>query len=526
MKKTAILYIRVSTDEQAEKGYSLLEQKDRLIKHCQHNGIEIAALYQEDHSAKSFERPEWKKLQDFAKKNKGKIDLIYVVDWSRFSRNVADAFMMIELLKKLKIEVQAIDQPLDFAIPESLIMLSVYLSTPQVENMRRSIRVKAGMRRAKIEGRVMSRAPIGYRNYRDEQGRAHITPTQHCQLMKEAFHDIEKGIYTQLEIRIRLRRKGLKLTRSNFSLLLRNPVYCGYIYLQEEDGEQRLIKAQHEPIIDRELFLRVQDILDGNKKSPKKCSTINEILPLRGFLKCARCNGNLTGSASKGRSGEKFYYYHCRCGCPERHRASDINDAVVKFLEEIQSNSNVLDLYYKVMKDIFRDNQKENDSAVRKIDSDIAKNQERINQAQTLMLDGNLDSTEYRAINERYSEIILRLKMERSKLDNVDADFIKYMEYDMLLLKNIANTYKGVPSELKRKIIGSIFTEKIIFENNECRTTKLNQVVSLILQSTNKFHKNKKGLTSQNANQSCKVEDNGVEPMTSCMPCKRSSQLS
>ena len=208
MKKNAILYIRVSTDEQAEEGYSLLDQRDKLIRYCQNNNVEIAAIYKEDFSAKTFERPEWRKLLDFAKKSKDAVNHIYIVDWSRFSLIVADAFMMIELLKKIKIEVQAIDQPLDIAVPESLIMLSVYLSTPQVENMRRSMRVKSGMQRARLEGRVMGIAPKGYKNSRNEKGMAFISPSIHAEPMKEAFLLLEKGLRNQQDIRISLMQKG------------------------------------------------------------------------------------------------------------------------------------------------------------------------------------------------------------------------------------------------------------------------------------------------------------------------------
>ncbi|WP_449397682.1 recombinase family protein [Chryseobacterium wanjuense] len=57
----ADLYIRVSTDEQAEKGYSQRDQDERLRKYCMNNNISINKIIYEDHSAKSFERPEWKK---------------------------------------------------------------------------------------------------------------------------------------------------------------------------------------------------------------------------------------------------------------------------------------------------------------------------------------------------------------------------------------------------------------------------------------------------------------------------------
>lgn len=60
--KIADLYVRVSTDEQAEKGYSLRSQQDVSTKYCELNGIRIRKVIIEDYSAKTFNRPEWKKL--------------------------------------------------------------------------------------------------------------------------------------------------------------------------------------------------------------------------------------------------------------------------------------------------------------------------------------------------------------------------------------------------------------------------------------------------------------------------------
>ncbi len=60
--KTADLYIRVSTDEQADKGYFQRDQEERLRKYCELNTIQIRQVIFEDHSAKTFERPRWKQL--------------------------------------------------------------------------------------------------------------------------------------------------------------------------------------------------------------------------------------------------------------------------------------------------------------------------------------------------------------------------------------------------------------------------------------------------------------------------------
>ena len=90
MKRIADLYVRVSTDEQAEKGYSQRNQEELLRKYCSINGIQIRDVIYEDHSAKTFNRPQWKKLLVNLKKNKNKIDLVLFMKWDRFSRNAGD----------------------------------------------------------------------------------------------------------------------------------------------------------------------------------------------------------------------------------------------------------------------------------------------------------------------------------------------------------------------------------------------------------------------------------------------------
>ncbi|MGB6093340.1 MAG: recombinase family protein [Moheibacter sp.] len=126
--KTAYLYVRVSTDEQKRKGYSLPEQEDRLLKYCEYNNIEVKGIYREDFSAKTFNRPEWKKLIAVIKSKSKEDKNILFIKWDRFSRNIEYAYEMMGLLRKYKTTAMAIDQPLDFSVPESTVMLAVCLS--------------------------------------------------------------------------------------------------------------------------------------------------------------------------------------------------------------------------------------------------------------------------------------------------------------------------------------------------------------------------------------------------------------
>lgn len=86
--KKADLYVRVSTDEQADKGYSIRSQEEVLRKYCGIQNIAVRKVIYEDYSAKTFNRPAWTEMLDKLRKEKGKsIDLLLFTKWDRFSRN-------------------------------------------------------------------------------------------------------------------------------------------------------------------------------------------------------------------------------------------------------------------------------------------------------------------------------------------------------------------------------------------------------------------------------------------------------
>ncbi|WP_316795792.1 recombinase family protein [Pedobacter agri] len=97
--------------------------------------------------------------------------LLLFTKWDRFSRNTSDAYQTISALNKTGIDPQAIEQPLDLTVPENKMMLAVYLKTPEIENDRRGLNSKAGIRQAKKEGRWTGKAPLGYINRTAETGR-------------------------------------------------------------------------------------------------------------------------------------------------------------------------------------------------------------------------------------------------------------------------------------------------------------------------------------------------------------------
>jgi site-specific DNA recombinase len=102
--------VRVNTDEQKRKGFSLPEQEDRLLRHCELNGISVKGIFREDFSAKDFNRPEWKKLIAVLKKNRNRPpENILFIKWDRFSRNIEYAYQMLGILRGLNTVPMAID---------------------------------------------------------------------------------------------------------------------------------------------------------------------------------------------------------------------------------------------------------------------------------------------------------------------------------------------------------------------------------------------------------------------------------
>lgn len=259
----ADLYIRVSTDEQADKGYSQRNQEEVLKRYCDHHNIMVRKVVFEDHSAKTFNRPRWKELLTYLKKSRGRgVDKILFTKWDRFSRNAGDAYQMINTLRNLDIEPQANEQPLDLNIPENKMMLAIYLAAPEVENDRRALNIFHGMRRALKEGRYLRKAPFGYIN-RMEGSKKFIAPKEpEASIVKWVFSTILKKRYPTENIWEMVKKKGLKISRSHFHRMVRNPLYCGKIYVPAfKDEEDQFVNGQHEPLITEGEFYRVQNIL-------------------------------------------------------------------------------------------------------------------------------------------------------------------------------------------------------------------------------------------------------------------------
>ena len=512
--KKAILYIRVSTDEQAERGHSLAYQEEKLRLYCQLKGIEVVRLFKEDYSAKTFDRPVIKSMLSFLKSNRNLVDQMLFIKWDRFSRNAGDAYAMIKTLHKLGIEPHATEQPLDLSVPENKTMLALYLTIPEVENDRRALNTISGMRRARREGRFLGIAPRGYKNKRDERNKP-ILEVDNVQsvFVKKGFEDVAKGLKPVFTILQELRTDGFDCSKSNFWNVLTNPIYYGGVEIPAyKDEKYEIVNGIHQPIISKELFDNVQNILFDKKKQVPTNNVRREEYPLRGNLVCEQCGKLLTGSKAVNRFNTIYFYYHCTKGCNQRFRADELNEKFVNILKELKPKQKFIDAFNKQTNVVNKENEVDRKTSSSKLQGEIKKFEERILNAQKLLIDNVISADEYRGMKTNFETEISKLKRDNVAFTAYDNEIPQYARFSTQLFENLDSMYLSADLETKSRLLGWIFPEKITFPKNGVPTLKLNKTFSLICSLDKGFGDKKNGLFILNNEKSTCVTRPGFEP--------------
>lgn len=484
--------MRVSTEEQADKGYSQRSQEETLLRYCSLNNYSVVATYIEDASAKTFDRPQFNKLLMQLRKHKNVAELVLFTKWDRFSRNAADAYQMIGLLNKLGTEPQAIEQPLDLEVPENKMMLAFYLAAPEVENDRRALNVIAGQRRAQKEGRCMGKAPFGYDNLTNVDGRRYIAPNADSSLVKWIFETLSTGKYTSESILKKAQTRGFNLPKNAFWKMVRNPLYMGKIIVKAFKQEPvQIVEGLHTPIISAALFYKVQEFLEGRRRYQVVSIAAPEKFPLRGSLVCSKDGRLLTASSSRGR---KYYYdyYHCSSQCGVRFKAELVNSAMLKELKKYKPHPAVKELYRFILKDVYSRANNERSKTINDTKEEIIRLGNRQAKARELMLSDSIDPDDFRTIKKECEQGIIKAEQQLAEISAI-TNIEPLIDKSIKVLENIDNLYLKGNSKTKNNIIGSMFPEKLEFDGEHFRTTRVNEAVRLIFNIDEAFSQKERG---------------------------------
>ncbi len=153
MKKRAILYCRISTGDQ-----HLETQLYDLREMAKLRGCEIVHEYTDIISGSKAKRPGLDQLLADARRHR--FDVVFVVAFDRIARNVRHFLDVLDELNQLGIEFVSKRENIDTSGPLGRAMLVIVGAISELERSLITERVRAGMRRAKLEGRRIGRKPL------------------------------------------------------------------------------------------------------------------------------------------------------------------------------------------------------------------------------------------------------------------------------------------------------------------------------------------------------------------------------
>ena len=257
-------------------------------------------------------------------------------------------------------------------------------------------------------------------------------------------------------------------------------------------------------IVSEELFYDVQNVLDGRKKVKTKYSAVNDEYPMRGHLICPRCGNTLTGSSALGNGG-KYYYYHCVKGCRERQKSDVTHKAFEIWLNDISIKPEIASLYLAIMEDVFKTNEGDRQGELKKLQKQIDDNVEMMDKSVKKFVNDDLDKHDYELIKESLSKECTALRSRIADLKSAESGFQEYYRYGLSLLSDMGQYYKTANIQNRQKMIGLIFPEKLVFDNNTFQTTQPSEVLNLLCNAGKDFRGSKKEKSSKNAAQSCVV---------------------
>ncbi|TSE10015.1 recombinase family protein [Aquimarina algiphila] len=505
----AVIYTRVS-DVKQKDNTSLESQKEICTEFALRNGFEICAYFGGTHeSAKTDERKAYKEMLTYVKRKK--ITNIIVHSLDRYSRTGGLAIATVEELKKKGIKVISISQNVDSDTPTGTFMQSFHLLYSRYDNDIRRDKTITGMRHRLMQGYYMGLAPLGYKNARNDKNVPIIIPDENAKLVRKAFlWKVDENI-SNADIVERLQMQGLKIYRQRLTDIFRNPIYCGLISHGLLEG--KVVQGNHEPIISKNIFLKVNGIQAKNNQNYKH-NRENENLPLKGFTKCKSCGSPLTGFIVKKKG---IYYYKCKTtGCSCTKNTKSLHEQFEKILSHFEIDKKWIAPLKKQLQFTFEyyfKSKKDDTTALKNTLKGLLEKIEKIEERYVI---GEIDTQLYQKFIKKFNiekeQIEEEIKTNSLKSSNLDF----YIDNCIKLFSNLNRLWKLGNYNEKQRLQKLLFPKGILYskEKDEVQTLQLNPVMELVNCLSMNYNKNKSGQNLALASLSAVVTQEGFKPPT------------
>ena len=262
----AALYVRVSTDEQAEEGYSLDAQLDVLRTYCEVQDLQIAGEFVDDgYSGRNENRPAYRRL--FSPEVRPTWDVLVVMKMDRIHRNSRNFMNMMDDLERHHQQFVSTYDRIDTSTAVGRFLMNMIQSLAQLESEQTGERTYMGMHQKAEEGDGILgfNAPYGY-VFSDD---GLVPQEDEAPVISEIFAMYLSGmpmddIAYRLNSSGTLTRRGNPWNKFNLRTILHNPIYAGYLH-----WEDMVWKGDFEAIIDVSTFDRTQELMASRIRNPK-----------------------------------------------------------------------------------------------------------------------------------------------------------------------------------------------------------------------------------------------------------------
>lgn len=470
----ALIYCRVSTEEQAEKGYSLDVQEKLCRSFALSDGYKAVGVYRDEgKSGTSLDRPALKDLLARCQDDKS-IGAVIVQETDRLARNTQDHLTIKAILRKAGVRLISVNQPMLDDSPEGKMIDTIIASVNQFQSDINSRKTKKALQAKFDSGWWPSLAPPGYRNVSigvsldNRKSPKIVKKDPHkWSFIKEAFELYLTGKYSVDHINDILYKKGLRsrvgkqISHSILVSVLKNPFYAGFMRWK---GQEKT--GKHPPMITLAQHKKVLDIMECHNNYA--CRRRKHDFLLRGFVFCAICGKRYVGEKHPMKNKE---YYHCG---PKRTHSNEGQNIEVSELERqveekfkaIQFSEEFISKLLDKLKDLYQKQRNELSSNMHILLNRKKAIEARRDVAERKLLKGILSDDDFKRLRDRIRADLQTIQVQIDELNDQRDLHVDVIAEVIKLSRDIYGTYKTAPYELKRQFLG-LFWERFLVRDKK-----------------------------------------------------------
>ncbi|GGA89881.1 serine type site-specific recombinase [Puia dinghuensis] len=517
-----ITYSRVSTKEQHDKNLSLETQTKAFEEHARRTGKTIVASFGGTYeSAKTDGRKEFQRMLTFIKKSHRKISQIWVYMTDRFSRTGGGAIKLAEELReKYGVTIYAICQPTDTRDESGIFNQNLQFLFSHYDNRLRRKRVIDGMKAKFERGEWVVMPPQGYDIVWKNSERKIVINAEGRKIRK-AFQWKAEGMKNE-EIIERLQALGMPMYKQQLTKIFKRPFYCGILAHGLLEG--KVVEGKHEPLVSKEIFLRVNNIHQQSPNYGVPHKKEQDELPLKIFVKCGDCGQPFTGYLMKARG---LYYYKCRTnGCKCNKSAKQLHGLFSQQLESIAAKEEAKqaiqyeleNFYYDVSKDSF-----ETQTTLKARLTEITHKLDTLQEC--FFIEKTMDRETFEKFNARYQKEKAETEEQLGECSVTISNIEDCIREAVDLATKLNTVWASSGIKQKEALQKLIFPQGIAYDrkNGAFRTEEMNFIFALIEANSGDSEGNKKRTNALVERLSLSAEREGFEPSVR-LPAQRFSR--